>query len=147
MRGGGTLANAILDIDLKEELSKKVFYIVSEYNFTFYKKNKRTIISTRIIKYINTFFDWESKWQEYSYEFGTNGVQITLINLENDDNITSIRRIELDERFKALFADLILSYSIAGIWTFFRRVDYLDTLILAFYIFVLSDPGVFGKHS
>ena len=30
--------HAIPDIDLKEELSKKVFYIVSEYNFTFYKK-------------------------------------------------------------------------------------------------------------
>ena len=131
-------SNQIIDIQFREQFSQQLFELFSKYNVEFYKKNKRTIVSTRIIRYINNYVNWETKWQEYQYLYNDSSMHVMYKNIEHDDEIDTIVQLDLTDRLKTLFSDLIMSYAIAGISSYFTGVSYQETIKLAFIIFIMQ---------
>ena len=130
-------SNQILDLQNRELFSQKLFALISQYNLKYYKRNKKTIITTRIIKYINDYVNWDIKWKDYTYLFDKDCIHVMYMNLESDDEIDSIEHVDLLIRLRALFSDLVMSYAIAGISSYFAGYAYQETLKLTIYIFVL----------
>ena len=131
-------SNQILNIKTRELFSQQLFSLFAKYNIKFYKSNKKCIVTTRIIKHINEFVSWDLKWQDYSYLFDKDSMQVMYMNLESDDEIDSIQQVDLTYRLRVLFSDMVMSYAIAGISSYFTGVTYQETLKLAFYIFVIQ---------
>ncbi len=131
-------SNKILDLKAREVFSQQLFALISKYNLAFYKYNKRVILSSNIMDYINSFADWGSQWQAYSYFFEPEELQAMYIAIEGEDKKLQIRPIDLSLRIRTLFSDLTISYFFAAYFYYFKDYTFTETLMLTFKIFIIS---------
>ena len=71
------------NLNLKDKIAKIVFKNVAENNLFLMKGYNRLLVNPKVLKYMNTIFDWTSKWQEYGQSLPGEYFIVTLDYIES----------------------------------------------------------------
>ncbi len=151
----------IEDLSLKPQLAQHVFEKIAQYNLFQKKQNNTLLIEPKILKYLDSVFDWSNRWQEYRLLFPSRyfAVTIDILNEKNNTfshlaNIGSrilhvIRRLYaflVDMFLFLMFSMFLLELFLPDIWsTPLQKV----MLIMAFFLLselLLKEHQTLGKR-
>ncbi len=115
----------IQGFEIRDEVAKKMFYKVAEYNFFQLKQNKILLIPPEVLQYFEEVFHWESNWQAYE-------ASIEPVYFEHIFNLINYDPANKNHKSKAGFMSRFLAFGVDV------GVAYFSTMILA-NIFNLHD--------